>query len=92
MKGRGFLSAKSFHISFRAAAAALLAIVFSMAALGSWRGGGRDASTACEKGKRAKSRGPLVLYHGALLRMRRPAKCSLKKTAIWRGLQRRWLK
>src|ERR1700681_3732657 len=67
MKGRGYLSAKSFNISFRAGAAALFMIVCAIAALTPSTASAATHRRHIKGVKRAKSRGPLVLYHGALL-------------------------
>jgi serine-type D-Ala-D-Ala carboxypeptidase (penicillin-binding protein 5/6) len=67
IKGRRYLSGKSFRISFRVVVASLLAIVFAFAALTPSPASAATHRRHAKGVKHAKSRGPLLLYHGALL-------------------------
>lgn len=67
MKGRGYSSRMSFHSSFRVVAASLFAIIFAIAALTPGTASAATNRRHVKGVKRAKSRGPMVLYHAALL-------------------------
>src|SRR5580693_378561 len=67
MKGRGDPSDRSFQISLRVVAASLLATIFAIVAMTPGAASAAMHRRHLKGVKRMKSRGPVLLYHAALL-------------------------